>query len=278
MSEPRYINEHFGGYYYETNNINYLNDPYTCLLTIKSSVPQVGEYILIYYIDNNDTNNNIVKLYKYIRWTANNNGLDKININNYLYFYRGNNDVTMCKYINNNIVNDFTLSNSGFLTGLTGNDIPDNTLGNIDNYYLNINTGYVYYKIEELKWVRIIKCLSINYYDNTIDRFNVYINLDEIEPIVKKIIYSEQEYQGYQGILASNTTKINYNDENIPTNIINIIKNLKFNRSTIIGDSLLCQYNDGVNILYKIFVVVNINAGFENVKIIDLPSKYFFII
>ena len=281
MNEPRLINGENTGYYYETNNINDSNNLYDCLSASKNNNdPKIGDYLLYFYKDVNDNNNNIINLYKYIR-DEYSGGFEIINYeNNYIYIYTDLDDNIKYKNISDNDVIDFenSLENITF-TGVSGNIGPNYSYGNIGDYYLKTDIGYLYYRIN-IGWIRLITCYSVNYYisNNNVDindRFIIYTNLDEIEPFTKQIIYSEQEHQGYQGYYSD--IIINSTDENIPTTIINKIKTLKLGRSSIIGDSLLCQYKDNENnINYKISVVINITSGNENVNIITLPNEFLF--
>ena len=266
MSEPSLIDENNKGYYYETTDQNVLNNLYDTLTLAKNNnIPTIGDYLLL-FINNG---NNIINMYKYII-DKQENGFAKINIDEYIFIYTDLENNIKFKQVYNNNINDIININYSNFSGLGGNNIPDNSLGNIEDYYLKNYNGYIYYKIDDNNWIRIITCFSINIYDYNNDRYIIYINFNELDYIIKKIIYYEQEYQGYQGYYSNDEINTTTTQSSIST----IIKNLKLGRDVIIGDSLLCKYNDDNNINYKIFVIINTDE--LNIKMIDLDDEFLF--
>ena len=222
VREPTNYNYTFNGYYSGENTDQ---DPnyYNILNSIKTSLelgsPQIGDYLLL---KNTYSVNTYVKLLKLVKSNLlDNSDFIEIETTDKFLFYsvNGDNDANIrlrSLYININIVTlidnniDDNISKLKLFDGLISNSYISiiETISDYNNkfclYNGSLEDKYTLQQCYETstniyEFIPLYTCLSKFTFMNNHNIYLIYTELNSEQVFINKIIYSEIEYDGYQG-------------------------------------------------------------------------------
>ena len=140
-----------------------------------------------------------------LRYNTISDSTSPVSIINTMYYSINENKIF--KITDSNITNYKTSFDTSVLSfsGETGYNVPDNSFGNDDDYYLNLSTGIMY--IKSTTWFSVINSL----YKYSFDDYIVYTNWFNI----KSIYYNEYNSSIFNGYAGNTNTTVDGSVEQV---------------------------------------------------------------